>query len=60
MFYLRQRGIDESSARRLLTTAFAGEVLDDIADPTLRLAAEAALAVKIGADPAVIRGIEVD
>jgi hypothetical protein len=43
-----------------LTTAFAGEVLDDIADPTLCLAAEAALAVKIGADPAVIRGIEVD
>jgi Fe-S cluster assembly protein SufD len=58
MFYLRQRGIDAVAARRLLTTAFAGEVLEEIADEPLRVAAEAALAAKIGTEQAVIRGIE--
>jgi Fe-S cluster assembly protein SufD len=43
LFYLRSRGIDEAGARSLLTHAFAGELLDRIAIPSLRDAAEAAL-----------------
>ncbi len=30
LFYLRSRGLDEDGARRLLTTAFVGEVIDAI------------------------------
>jgi Fe-S cluster assembly protein SufD len=36
LFYLRSRGIDEASARELLTVAFAATVLERIAVPTLR------------------------
>lgn len=35
MFYLRSRGLPESQARNLLTYAFAAEVVDRIALPTL-------------------------
>ena len=35
-FYLRSRGIDEASARRILTYAFAGEMLDRIHHEGLR------------------------
>jgi Fe-S cluster assembly protein SufD len=36
-FYLRSRGIDEASARRILTYAFAAEMIDKVAHPGLRL-----------------------
>lgn len=36
LFYLRARGLDAASARRLLTTAFAAAVVDRIADERLR------------------------
>jgi Fe-S cluster assembly protein SufD len=36
LFYLRARGLDAVSARRLLTTAFATTVVDEIADERLR------------------------
>jgi Fe-S cluster assembly protein SufD len=36
VFYLRTRGIGVQEARRLLTVAFAGEILDHIGDETLR------------------------
>ena len=36
MFYLRQRGISEESARMLLMFAFANEVVAKIAIPELR------------------------
>jgi Fe-S cluster assembly protein SufD len=38
LFYMRSRGIDEPSARRLLTVAFASSVLERIADEKLRAA----------------------
>jgi Fe-S cluster assembly protein SufD len=36
IFYLRTRGIDRAAAQRLLTTAFAGEVLDRVPVDDLR------------------------
>jgi Fe-S cluster assembly protein SufD len=36
LFYLRARGIDEVSARKLLLRAFAGECLDRMHEPALR------------------------
>ncbi|MBE9011309.1 Fe-S cluster assembly protein SufD [Pseudanabaenaceae cyanobacterium LEGE 13415] len=36
VFYLQSRGIDQDSARKLLTYAFAIEVIDQIPVPTLR------------------------
>jgi Fe-S cluster assembly protein SufD len=36
LFYLRSRGIDEASARRMLIEAFAADTLDLIDDATLR------------------------
>jgi Fe-S cluster assembly protein SufD len=36
LFYLRSRGVDEASARELLTVAFTAAVLDRLAHPTLR------------------------
>ena len=36
VFYLRSRGIGVQEARRLLTVAFAGEILDRVGDETLR------------------------
>jgi Fe-S cluster assembly protein SufD len=47
MFYMRQRGIDEAEARRLLTVAFAGEVLETIGDDTLRRALRDRLVAKL-------------
>jgi len=35
LFYLRARGLGEAAARRLLTRAFAGEILDRIGEPAL-------------------------
>jgi len=39
VFYLRSRGIDETTARKMLCLGFAGEVLDSIDVPALRDAA---------------------
>lgn len=36
LFYLRQRGLDESAARALLVEAFVGEVIDGIEDEAAR------------------------
>ncbi len=36
LFYLRSRGMDEKAARRVLTRAFATEVLDSITDEPIR------------------------
>ncbi len=36
LFYLRARGLDAAAARRVLTTAFAATVIEQIADPKLR------------------------
>jgi Fe-S cluster assembly protein SufD len=36
LFYLRSRGIDEKTARGLLTRAFVSEVIESIANEPLR------------------------
>jgi Fe-S cluster assembly protein SufD len=36
-FYLRSRGIDEASAKRILTYAFAAEMIEKVSHPGLRL-----------------------
>jgi Fe-S cluster assembly protein SufD len=43
LFYLRSRGIDESAARSLLVSAFAGDVVGRVGIPTLRAALESHL-----------------
>jgi len=37
MFYLRSRGLDETSARRMLIHAFANEILDNVVLTPLRV-----------------------
>ncbi|HTC94184.1 MAG TPA: Fe-S cluster assembly protein SufD [Terriglobales bacterium] len=41
LFYLRSRGIDETSARKLLLSAFAGECLDRMKDGPVKTRVEA-------------------
>ena len=36
LFYLRARGVGETEARRMLIEAFLGDVLEDIADESVR------------------------
>jgi Fe-S cluster assembly scaffold protein SufB len=36
LFYLRARGLDMAAARRVLTTAFAATIVEQIADANLR------------------------
>jgi Fe-S cluster assembly protein SufD len=36
LFYLRQRGLDETSARALLIEAFVGEVIDGVENEAVR------------------------
>ena len=43
LFYLRSRGIPETDARRLLTTAFCREIVAGVEDETLRTQLDAAL-----------------
>lgn len=50
LFYLRSRGIDQDSARRILITAFAGEVVDAVQPVALREYLLARLAAKLGGD----------
>jgi Fe-S cluster assembly protein SufD len=47
LFYLRARGLDAGAARRLLTTAFADAVVEQIADEPLRAEISAAVAARL-------------
>ena len=47
LFYLRARGIDEASARKLLLKAFAEDVIKKISEETLRARIAAVLAEKL-------------
>jgi len=47
MFYLRSRGIDEESARDLLTYAFANELLGRMKAPEVRERLEKAVRAKL-------------
>jgi len=48
VFYLRSRGIEVTTARRLLTYAFAGEVVAQIGDGEVRRHVEERLAARLG------------
>lgn len=43
LFYLRTRGVDDATARKMLITAFAAELLTDIAIPAIATAAQRGL-----------------
>ncbi|ENO89944.1 Fe-S cluster assembly protein SufD [Thauera linaloolentis] len=47
LFYLRTRGVDETHARQLLTYAFAAEVIERIAQDSLRRHARATLLARL-------------
>lgn len=47
IFYLRSRGLDEATAKSLLTYAFAGEMLERISSAPLRRALEARLRARL-------------
>jgi Fe-S cluster assembly protein SufD len=49
MFYLRARGIDYSTARTILTVAFAGDIVDGISNETLRKNVESRVSALITA-----------
>jgi Fe-S cluster assembly protein SufD len=49
LFYLRARGLDLPSARRLLTTGFAATIVEQIADADLRGRALAYVTARLGA-----------
>jgi Fe-S cluster assembly protein SufD len=53
LFYLRSRGLDEVAARHLLTYAFAGEVVERIADRELRARIEERLAARLGEEQVI-------
>jgi Fe-S cluster assembly protein SufD len=48
IFYLRSRGIDEESARRMLVSAFAGQIVGSIQFPALREHLAALLRRRLG------------
>lgn len=50
LFYMRQRGVGKEEARRLLTVAFAGEVLESLGDDNLHRAVRDRLAEKLSQD----------
>jgi Fe-S cluster assembly protein SufD len=50
LFYLRSRGIDNESARRILISAFAAEVIESIQPPELRTQLSGRLAERLGAE----------
>jgi len=47
VFYLRSRGMEEAAARRLLTHAFAAEIIEQARPPALRAYLEEALLVRL-------------
>ncbi|HJP27097.1 MAG TPA: SufD family Fe-S cluster assembly protein, partial [Arenicellales bacterium] len=50
IFFLRARGLDEIEARRMLTWAFANEVLEDIPHPSLHEWLEQVISLKLLGD----------
>ncbi|HWR50705.1 MAG TPA: Fe-S cluster assembly protein SufD [Bryobacteraceae bacterium] len=48
VFYLRSRGVGRDDARKLLTNAFASEILDDVKVEAVREQASAALLERLG------------
>ena len=48
LFYFRSRGIQEDRARKLLTYAFAAEVLDEIQVPEVRRALDSVVRARLG------------
>jgi Fe-S cluster assembly protein SufD len=50
LFYLRSRGIDQESARRILISAFAAEVIESVRPEGLRMQLNASLAERLGAE----------
>ena len=50
IFYLRSRGLDERSARRLLTLGFVREVVDRIVVEPIRGYLDRALEARLGTD----------
>ena len=48
LFYFRSRGVPEERAKRLLTYAFAAEVLDEIQVPEVRAALDAVVRTRLG------------
>ncbi len=49
LFYLRQRGLDESQARALLVEAFVGEIVESVDDEGVRAVLSARVAEWLGA-----------
>ena len=47
VFYLRSRGVDEATARHLLTHAFAGEIIEQVKLPTLRAYLDSAVMARL-------------
>jgi Fe-S cluster assembly protein SufD len=47
VFYLRARGVDEAAARRLLTHAFAAEIIEQVRLPALRAYLDQALLARL-------------
>jgi Fe-S cluster assembly protein SufD len=47
VFYLRSRGVDEAAARRLLTRAFAAEIIEQVRLPALRAYLDQALLTRL-------------
>ncbi len=56
LFYLRARGVDEATAREMLTVAFASEIPRAIPQESLRAQVERMISAKLGGG-AVARGI---
>lgn len=52
VFYLRSRGVDEAAARRLLTHAFAAEIIEQVRLPALRAHLDEALLARLPKDNA--------
>ncbi len=48
VFYLRSRGVGRDEARKLLTKAFASEILDDVKVEAVREQASTALFERLG------------
>lgn len=48
LFFLRARGIAQARARAMLVRAFTTEIVERIEDPSMRRAAERALAARVG------------
>ena len=53
VFYLRSRGVDEETARNLLTVAFAREIIEKVRVPALRTYLDRAVARRL---PGGVRG----